>query len=93
MHIFEVVDKTGRTIYCTHERWSHILEHPETPQPLELIKEALTRPDVIEQDIVDPQVHEYYKWSKTRKQWFLVPVKYLNGKGFIITSFYTSKRT
>jgi len=87
--VFEVIDKTGRVIHLSRERWAHIQQHPELTNTLERIKDALQSPDTIKDFEYDPQVKWYYKYDKTRKEYLLVSVKYLNGEGFIITSFYT----
>ena len=43
--IFDIKDKTGRKIYLTEERWSHIKKrHPEI-EYFEGLKEAITSPD------------------------------------------------
>jgi len=36
-------------------------------------------------------VRFYYKFYKNLSKYLLVSVKYLNGEGFVITAFYTSK--
>ncbi len=85
--MFETKDKSGRIIYLTDERWKHILKHPEMANQLEQIKDTLLHPDTITEQ--DPDVHFYYKYYKSRKEYLFISVKYLNGKGFVITSFYT----
>jgi len=89
--IFETKDKSGRTIYLTDERWNHILKHQEMSNQTEQIKDALLRPDKITEVDYDPDVRFYYRYYKNRKEYLFVSVKYLNGEGFIITSFYTDK--
>lgn len=89
--IFETKDKSGRIIYLTDERWKHILKHPEMANQLEQIKDTLSQPDtikIIEQDL---DVRFYYRYYKDRREYLFISVKYLNGEGFIITSFYTDK--
>lgn len=93
--IFEIEEKFGRIIYLSKERWNHILiEHPEIANKTEMIKEALQNPAAIRESIYDEQVRWYYLYDKGRAspaKFLLVSVKYLNGKGFIITVFYTRK--
>ena len=89
--IFEIGDKSGRAIYLTHERWTHIQKHLEMPNQLELIKDTLLHPDKITIVDYDPNVRFYYRYYKERREYLFVSVKYLNGKGYIITSFYTDK--
>ena len=89
--IFETKDKSGRTIYLTDERWNHILKHQEMSNQTEQIKDTLLLPDKITEVDYDPDVRFYYRYYKDRKEYLFVSVKYLNGEGFIITSFYTDK--
>ncbi|HLC56454.1 MAG TPA: PBECR2 nuclease fold domain-containing protein [Candidatus Nanoarchaeia archaeon] len=91
MNIFALKDKTGRMIILSMERWKHILKHPEMSDKLEEIKECLINPDVVIESRTDKNVRIYYRYNKNIKEYLLVSVKYLNGKGFIITSFYTDK--
>ncbi|OIO41954.1 hypothetical protein CO155_01480 [Candidatus Pacearchaeota archaeon CG_4_9_14_3_um_filter_35_19] len=67
--VFEITDKTGRKIYLTKGRWTHIT----SPASLH------------------PYMTNYYKHIKEEKAYLLVGVKYLNGKGFVITSFLIRK--
>ena len=89
--IFEVKDKSGRNIYLTDERWNHILKHQEMANQVEQIKDTLLNPDKITTVSYDSDVHFYYRYYKNRKGYLFISVKYLNGEGFIITSFYTDK--
>ena len=89
--LIKIKDKTGRTIHLTRERWSHIQKHPEMSHQLEQISETLIQPDTIKKVEYDKDVRFYYRYFKFMRKYLLVSVKYLNGKGFIITSFYTDK--
>ena len=95
MKLFEVTDKSGRTIYITRERWSHIAsEHPAVADRVEEIKEALSTPLAIRESENDPKVrlyYRYYKNIKLKEKYLLVVVKYLNGEGVIITSHYVNR--
>lgn len=92
MWIIEVTDKSNRRIHLSQERWKHIHKHPElTVQFLERMKETLTKPDKIIQFELDIQVHFYFKYYKDKTEYLFISVKYLNGEGFIITSFYTDR--
>ena len=84
-------DKTRRRIQLTHERWTHISRHPEMANQIEQLKETLAEPTTITTFELDPKVRFYYRYYKERKQYLFISVKYLNGEGFIITSFYTDK--
>ena len=97
MDIFEVVDKTGRKIRLTKRQYSHLLKkHPYMNKYMEEIKETIQNPDKITFSNVDKDVRYYYKDFKSKdmyKRYLLVSVKYLNGEGYIITSFFTNKIT
>ncbi len=90
--IFEIKDKTKRTIRLTLERWKHIQqEHPEINN-IELLKETLSKPLIIKPSKYDPDhVCYYYSYDKQQKRYLMIAVKYLNGDGFIITTYYLRK--
>ena len=89
--IFEIRDKSGRNIHLSDERWTHIQKHPEMSGNIEQIKETLVKPTLIIPQDYDPNVRFYFRFYKDMKKFLFVSVKYLNGDGFIITSFYTDK--
>jgi len=75
-YVFEVIDKSGRKMHLSKERWQHIcLEHS----------------DFISIGRTDDTIHYYYKFYKIKKEYLIVSVKYLNGDGYIVTSFRTRK--
>lgn len=89
--IFEVIDKTGRKIHLSKERWGHIRKkHPEI-EDLELIKQVLESANKIKDYELDKSTNYYYKYLKNIKssaKYLLVIVKYLNGDGFIVTAYF-----
>ena len=75
----------------SQERWSHIkIEHPEIINPDELEK-VIVAPDKIIESDRDSSVRGYFLYNKKRKRYLKVSVKYLNGKGYVITCHYTTK--
>ena len=89
MNLMIFQDKNGINIYLSHERWRHITnEHPKVANKLEEINEALINPNVIRDSHYDRDVKYYYKYQKSEKQYLFVIVKYLNNRGYIITSYY-----
>ena len=92
MRIFDLKDKSGRNIYLSAERWSHInQEHPEVSPYLEMIKETLRNPVKISTYHFDENVKYYFSYAKekaSKAKHLLVIVKYLNGHGFIITAYF-----
>ena len=94
-YVFEIKDASGRIIYLTKERWNHIKsDHPEMSVALDDIKHVLVSPELIRKSKYDENVRFYYKYYKERAsaaKHLLTAIKYLNGVGFVITSFYTNK--
>jgi len=95
-YIFEINDKTKRKIYLSKERYKHISKHPYMSGQLENIKMTIQNPLAVRYYEEDENIRYFYKEFKNRdpsEKYLLVSVKYLNGKGFIITSFFTNKIT
>ena len=92
--IFEILDKTGRKIHLSQERWKHIrIKHPEVEDP-EMIKETLGMPDKITDYRYEYQINYYYKYYKNRsspEKFLLVVVKYLNDHGFVLSPYFEDK--
>jgi hypothetical protein len=91
-NVFEVVDKTGRRIRLTKERWKHITS-PSSPHSymsniLEEMKQVLVNADKIINSVYDDKKASYYGYFKERRQYLRVVVKYLNGIGFVITAYF-----
>ena len=81
----------GRKIPLSAKQWKHIINfHPNVENP-EKIKEVLLNPLIIKKDNFDSSLNYYYKYDKTKNMHLMVSVKYLNGDGFVITSFYIKK--
>ena len=93
--VFIVSDRFERKIYLSEERWNHIIyEHPDVSEKLYEIEDIIKNPLIIITDEDDESVKYYYKYYKHMKQkakYLMVAVRYLNGEGYIITSFYTDK--
>ncbi len=90
-NIFKTIDKTGRIIYLTKDRWSHIIkEHPEVNNYIIYFAEILKQPTKITSLDCNNQIKYYYKYFKDKKskpRHLLIIVKYLNGKGFILYNY------
>ncbi len=95
VNIFNITDKTRRGIRLTKRQWRETtLKHPNMSAYLEEIKETLIKPDVISDYNIDEKVRYYYKYFKqikSRNKYLLVIVKYLNGEGFVIKSYFEGK--
>ena len=95
-YVFEILDKTGKKIHLTKERWKHISKHPHMYDQLENIKVTIRNTTTIRYYEEDEDVRYFYKEFKEREpseRCLLVSVKYLNSEGFVITSFFTDKIT
>jgi len=90
--IFEIEDITGRRIHLSKEQWSHInSDHPEISPYVEEMKDILRNPALVKTLNYDKKVRYFYRYYKNRDspaKYLLLVVKYLNGKGFIITSYF-----
>ena len=94
--IFEIIDRNKKKVHLSKERYKHILKHPNMHSQLENIKTALQNPTAIRYNEEDESVAYFYKEFKdsdVSEKYLLVSVKYLNGEGFVITSFLTNKIT
>ena len=94
--VFDINDKSGKKIHLSKERWKHILTHPFMQNQLENIKLVIKSPLTIRYNDWDKNVRYFYKEFKENEvseKYLLVSVKYLNGEGFVITSFFTNKIT
>lgn len=92
--IIEIIDKSGRKIRLTEERWKHISKHPQVQNNLDWIKETLQQPTRITDYSLDDKVCYYYRYYKNRQspaKYLRVIVKYLNGGGFIVTAHFVEK--
>ncbi|MEK6899290.1 MAG: hypothetical protein AABW79_04300 [Nanoarchaeota archaeon] len=89
--IFEVIDKNGKEVRLTKEQWSKIRKkHPEVEHG-EMIKETLENPTKAIHHSFDETMHKFYKYYKNRQypeKFLMVLVKYLNGDGFVVTSYF-----
>ena len=91
MNVFEVIDKSGRRVRLTKERWIHIRKkHPEVENS-DLIEDILVNSDKIVESELDETIFHFYKYYKNRKQpyqYLHVVVKYLNGEGDVLTAYF-----
>jgi|SRR3989338_1242109 len=90
--IFEIIDKTDRKIRLTKKQWTHIT-FPSSPHAymtnyLEYIKQTLINPNKIVSSLYDEMKANYYKYYKEKGKHLRVAVKYINGEGFVITSYF-----
>ncbi len=88
------VDYQGRSIRLPHERWKHILEHPEIAEQQERIIETLAKPELIVATEADPDVHAYhrlYPQTPVTRKYLIVAVKVLADDAFVLTAFFSGR--
>ena len=91
-YIFEIIDKTGRVIHLSKERWNeHIrLEHPDI-RDSEEIEQTILNPDkIVEQDESVYNYYKFFKHKKSKLKYLKVIVNYLNGEGYVITAYFVA---
>lgn len=88
-YIFETLDKSGRKIRLTKEQWSHISQRHPNIQELD-IKQTLENPlkTIFADEMFVGIYYFYFKDIKRPAKYLKVIVKYLNGKGYVITSYF-----
>ena len=91
-NVFEVVDKSGRKIRLTKERWGHITS-PSSPHSymtnyLEEVKQTLNSSDKVIRNVYDDTKINFYKYYKKNGKYLRVVVKYLNSDGFVVTAYF-----
>ena len=94
LYIVEIVDKTGRKIRLSKERWTHITSlsspHAYMTNHLEEMQETINKPiKIIFQE--KGNLYRYYNYIKHRKhpeKYLRIIVKYLNNHGFILTAHF-----
>ena len=91
--VFEIIDKTGKKTHLSKERFKHIQKHPHMQDSIENLKITLKNPTTIRYDEKVTYFYKEFKEMDFSERYLLVSVKYLNGEGFIITSFFTNKIT
>lgn len=94
--IFEIADKYGKRLRLTEKQYKHIRRHFHMGDSAENIRLTIEKPTAIRCNEDDESVVYFYREFKEMnkfERYLLVSVKYLNGDGFVITSFYTNKIT
>ncbi len=85
--VLEIADKDGKYVYLTEERYKHIINHSKLQKRQNLlddIKTTIKKPTRIK--CIGERII-FYKFFKNQSTYLKVIVKYLNGKGFIITIY------
>lgn len=84
-NVIEIITKSNKRIILRKERWSHIRKkHPEI-EDLAEIENTIRYPDKI---LIENKKFYYYRYFKDKKEYLLVIIKFLNGEGYIKTSYF-----
>ena len=89
-----LLDYQNRQVRLTHERLTHILQHPEMAEMQSAIQATLRQPQTVRRSKTDASVYLYYRHyegTPVGSKWLCVVVKYLEEDGFIITAYLTDK--
>ena len=89
--IYETISVLKKKIRTSENYWKYISEtkHPDLKNKLEDVLEALNKADEVWQN---PEAKDFYLYyCKINKYWICVIARHLNGDGFIITAYLTSK--
>ena len=80
----------GKIIRTTKEYWQYIskVKHADLENKIEEVLKTLSKPNEIRQGH-ENEIYIYYR--KYQTQWICVVTRVLNGDGFIITAYLTSK--
>ena len=87
-NVFEIIDKKGRNICLTKERWSHVRrDHPEVE--LEEIEHTILKPIKILEIHKDKYYYfHYFKHKNLPKKFLRAIVKYKNNIWLIMTAHF-----
>ncbi|MBD3155622.1 MAG: DUF4258 domain-containing protein [Candidatus Aenigmarchaeota archaeon] len=91
VHYFEITCKLGKIVRTTKEYWTFIInaKHPSMKGRKKNVMNTLKDPDEIRKSKRDPKVYLYYR--EIKKKYICVVCKHLNGEGYIITTYLTSR--
>jgi hypothetical protein len=88
---FEVVSSLGKKIRTSDEYWAKIVstKHPAMAGQENLVKLTIATPNEVRRSKKDETIHLHYR--KSGDDYCCVVVKHLNGDGFVVTTYMTSK--
>jgi len=89
--LFEVIDVFGHQVSTTQQYWDKIMliKHRELDTTIEEVSQVLEDPNKVRRSIQDPHIKLFYK--SFGEKYFVIVVKYINIRGFIVTMYKTSK--
>jgi len=89
--LFETKDIFGKNVRTTKSYWQKIflIKHKEVKASQDTIIKSLQKPDEVRRSVQDSFIRLFYK--QLAKSFLVVVVKYLNGDGFVVTIYKTTK--
>jgi len=89
-YLFEVIDKTGRKVRLTKDRWTHIRENHQNVEDTEEIIQTLQKADrvIIEERENVEYFFKYFKHKKYKSKFLKVIVRYLNNEGDVLSAHF-----
>jgi hypothetical protein len=91
IQIYEITSVLKKKIRTSENYWQYISEtkHPDLKNKLKDVLESLSKADEVWQN---PEIENFYfYYHKINKHWICVIARHLNGDGFIVTAYLTSK--
>lgn len=92
--VIEIIDSRNNVpIRLTYKQWAHIVEaHDYMSGCLDIVIETLSEPDCIARGWTDELIAlRHYAETVISEKTVIVVYKELNGDGFVITAFMTSR--
>lgn len=92
--VLEGQDYNNKLVRLTKKQYNHIIEtHPELEGEMNKISKTVESPEVVRLGNKENIFLFYRFFEKTQvtNKYLVLVVKYLNGEGFIITAYFTSK--
>jgi hypothetical protein len=89
-----IKDYMGRHVRLTEERLKHISEHAEMVSLMVLVKETVTRPELVIESLSDRSALLYYRLLRFIPfgvKWLCVVVKYREDDAFVLTAYLTER--
>ena len=90
--LFDIEDIFGKKLRSTASDWKRIREEKHTDLEYEIgeVIKTLETPDEVRRSVTDSTIMLYYKQFKPANT-LLVAAKHLNGHGFVVTVYQTTK--
>lgn len=90
-NLFEVIDVFGKKIRTSQSYWKKITEekHQDLKLGLDEVKKTIAEPQEVFRSVKDDSIMINYQ--RFRTETLVVVTKHMNGDGFLITAYQTTK--